>query len=142
MCLKTKNENPCVADTDITCYKVLVETKADGYPYMTPFMEEFVTDEIINGKLDFIGLGTKTVLRKTESDYGVVTKGFIHTYQRIINGIEMRQSMTHIFEHDCHLFECKIPAGTEYYEGIDDNGIYSFASDKIIFVKKIKEAFK
>ncbi len=42
-----------------------------------------------------------------------------------------------LFKNDAYVFECKIPSGTEYYDGVDTSSVSGYASERIVFVKKL-----
>lgn len=48
MCLRI-NSAPKVVEEDIICYKMLEECRLEGYPYMSPFLENPITSEIVYG---------------------------------------------------------------------------------------------
>lgn len=133
MCLVI-NSAAKVAEEDIICYKVLEECKLEGYPYMSPFQENLITSEIVCGLWPYVGLGDRTI-KQDNCGQPIVSEGYIHTYKFKTVAEDMCQYLTKHFENDCHLFECKIPAGTEYYEGFDTNFLSSYASERIVFEK-------
>lgn len=136
MCLFINNSSQKVAGEDIICYKILQECRLEGHPYMSPFIEQPIISEIIFGLYPYVGLGDRTI---KEDSFGhlIITEGYIHTYKYKIVAEEMCNYYANLFNNDCHLFECKIPAGSKYYEGLDDNFLATYASDKIIFVSEI-----
>lgn len=134
MCLRIESIAK-FAEYDIPCYKVLEECKLEWYPYMSPFVEQPINASIMIGLYPYVGLGNRSI--KHINGFTSVSEGYIHTYKSKTVAEEMCQYFTKHFENDCHLFECKIPAGTEYYEGLDDNFLASYASDKIVFVSEI-----
>lgn len=134
MCLRI-NSAPKVAEEDIICYKMLEECRLEGYPYMSPFLENPITSEIVYGLWPYVGLGDRSI--KDVNCYPSVSEGYIHTYKTLLTAEEMCNYYTKLFENDCHLFECKIPAGTEYYDGVDSNSLQGYASERIVFVKKL-----
>ena len=139
MCLyiNKKDKQPIkVAETDIVCYKLLEECKLEGHSYMSPFVEQPIMAEIIFGLYPYVALGEKSI-KSQFGNYPFITEGYIHTYKFKIVAEEVLDYFQNRFENDLHLFECKIPAGTEYYEGLDDNFLATYASDKIIFVSEI-----
>lgn len=140
MCLyinKKDRQQPIkVAETDITCYKILEECKLEGYPYKSPFVEHPIRGEIIIGLYYYVALGEKSI-KCQFGRHPFISEGYIHTYKSKIDAEYMLGICQNRFESDCHLFECKIPSGTEYYEGLDDNFLATYASDKIVFVSEI-----
>lgn len=137
MCLYIKDQQSVkVAETDIVCYKLLEKCKLEGYPYQSPFMEQPITAEIVFGLYPYVGLGDRAI-QVDRCGYMFISGGYIHTYKYKLVAEEMLDYFQNKFENDCHLFECKIPAGTEYYEGLDNNFLATYASDKIVFVSEI-----
>lgn len=134
MCLRI-NSVPKVAEEDIICYKMLEECKLEGYTYHSPFQELPIKDEIVLGLWPYVGLGDRSI--KDVNGHPSVSEGYIHTYKTLLNAEEMCNYYTKLFENDIHLFECKIPAGTEYYDGLDSNLLPGYASERIVFVKKL-----
>lgn len=135
MCLNI-NSSAKVAEEDIICYKMLEECKLEEYPYMSPFQENPIKPEIVCGLWQYVGLGDKTIKQDNCGQLNV-SEGYIHTYKFKAVAEEICNYYTNRFDNDCHLFECKIPAGTEYYEGLDTNFLSSYASERIVFVKKL-----
>ena len=138
MCLRIKNSVPKVAEKDIICYKMLEERDHDrwkGYTYRSPFQELPIKDEIVLGLWQYVGLGDRPI--KDINGYPSISEGYIHTYKTLLNAEEMCNYYTKLFENDVHVFECKIPAGTEYYDGLDSNLLPGYASERIVFVKKL-----
>ena len=139
MCLyinKNDQQPIKVAETDITCYKILEECKLEGCPYMSPYVENPIPASIMIGLYPYVALGEKSI-KCIFGSHPFISEGYIHTYKSKIVAEEMLDICQNRFENDCHLFECKIPAGTQYYEGLDDNFLATYASDKIVFVSEI-----
>ena len=134
MCLRI-NGAPKVAEEDIICYKMLEECKLEGYKYKSPFQEQPIDNQIVYGFWQYVGLGDRSI--KDINGYPSISEGYIHTYKALLVAEEMCIYYTKLFENDVHLFECKIPAGTEYYEGVDSNFLSGYASERIVFVKKL-----
>ena len=138
MCLRIKNSVPKVAENDIICYKMLEECQQErwrGYTYHSPFQEIPIKDEIVHGLFPYVGEGDRSI--KDVNGHPSVSEGYIHTYKTLLNAEEMCNYYTKLFENDVHVFECKIPAGTEYYDGLDSNLLPGYASERIVFVKKL-----
>ncbi len=135
MCLRIKNSVPKVAEKDIICYKMLEECRLEGYPYMSPFQGNPIKSEIVYGLWPYVGIGDRSI--KDINGYPSISEGYIHTYQGKIVAEEMVEYFQNRFENDVHLFECRIPAGTEYYDGLDSNLLLGYASERIVFVKKL-----
>lgn len=134
MCLRI-NSVPKIAGEDIICYKMLEECKLKEYTYKSPFQELPIDNQIVYGFWPYVGLGDRSI--KDINGYPSVSEGYIHTYKILLVAEEMCNYYTKLFENDIHLFECKIPAGTEYYDGVDSNSLSGYASERIVFVKKL-----
>jgi len=135
MCLNIISA-PKVAEEDISCYKILEECKLEGYPYKSPFQENPIKSEIVYGFSPYVGEGDRTI--KIDSyGYRIISEGYIHTYQSKIVAKEIVNYYQSLFGKYFHLFECKIPTGTEYYDGFDSNLLSGYASERIVFVKKL-----
>ena len=138
MCLRIKSA-PKVAEEDIFCYKMLEQRDEDmwrGYTYRSPFQEIPIKNEIVRGLCPYVGEGDRTI-QLDSCGCPIISEGYIHTYKYKIVAEEMVEYFQNRFENDCHLFECKIPAGTEYYDVVDSNSLQGYASEKIVFVRKL-----
>jgi hypothetical protein len=138
MCLYSKEYRASCAKEPIKCYKVLrCYDGDDGVYYFSPFYGDRAIDSLtIKGQLPYRALGTVTV---KENEIGLncgkfkVTKGFIHTYKDFYAAELIAWP-----ERSYSIFECEIPVGTEYYEGVDDSQKSTYASECIIFKKLVK----
>ena len=121
---------PKVSDKDIVCFKVLLLKTWDGLTgthFLTPWRWLEVPSECIEGKIDFTPLDAETDIYYSDlQNVWKVAGGAIHTY---VDKYDTERHSRGI------LFECVIPAGTPYYEGIDSHGHRGYASHKIRFVK-------
>lgn len=135
MCLYI-NSAAKVAEEDIICYKMLEECKLEGYPYKSPFIGHPIRAEIMLGLYPYIGLGEKSIKSKF-GEHPFISEGYIHAYKTLFDAEDMCNYCTKYFENHVRLFECKIPAGTEYYDGVDRNSISGYASERIVFVKEL-----
>ena len=138
MCLYSKEYGASCAKEPIKCYKVLRRYEGnDGVYYFSPYYGVRDIDSLtIEGQLPFYALGKVTVVEnKSGLNCGnfKVTKGFIHTYKDFCSA-----ELVAWPERDYSIFECEIPVGTEYYEGVDDSERYTYASKRIIFKKLVK----
>ena len=136
MCLRINSGVPKVSKKDIICYKMLEECKLRGYPYMSPIQENPIKHEIVYGLCPYVGEGDR-VIQIDHCGHLIISEGYIHTYKCKIVAEKIVNYYQNRFENNFHLFECKIPAGTEYYEGVDSNSLSGYASERIVFVKKL-----
>lgn len=133
MCLYSISNKAKKSKKDIVCYKILCRIKYEEN-FRTPFRGTKISDEIINGKIDFIADGEKNIVRDSFSfKYYVVDSGFIHTYTDLEMAfiVEANLQQYQSFYY-FNVFECIIPKNTEYFEGERD-----YASEKIKFVRQI-----
>jgi len=135
MCLRIKNSVPKVAEEDIICYKMLEECELEGYTYQSPVKEYPINDEIVCGLWPYVGLGDRSI--KDINGFPSISEGYIHTYETLLIAEGMYNYCTNLFEKNFHVFECKIPSGTEYYDGVDGYSLSGYASERIVFVKKM-----
>lgn len=117
MCLETRQIEPKVAEEPITVYKVL---NKKGNMYYTPYKGKVVWNEILYGEEPLIAEGEKKITKLTN-----VNGGYIHTYRNFKSIRELP---------NYSVFECEIPAGTEYW----CNG-NEYASEQIVFKKLVFE---
>lgn len=148
MCLFVKNNNVKVAKKDIVCYKVLKYMKSSNSPtgtiLCTPFANQMVSEEIVNGNFDFEAVGTPKIEQENDNEYSI-SEGYIHTCADKESADAVYLQCVYYHESYCankfEIYECVIPKGTRYYEGVlsHDKLISraSYASEKIRFVKKL-----
>ena len=141
MCLliKSKQSEPKVSRFGRTCYKVLTERKGDFY---TPILDVAVNDEILEGKKPFEAncqeYDWSLLVKETNTKLGngeymcFVDNGFIHAF----TSLKSAKGYIAFIRHQA-IFRCEIPAGTEYYEGTDNE----ICARKIIFKKLIDKNF-
>lgn len=129
MCLTSKNPELKVATVDIPCWKILSFEKLYGYE--TPFQHRKVPISVVCGTEPLMANEDVVVGIRAdgEFDYG---EGVIHSYAM---GYNARYWLS--ISDNYHLFECRIPKGTLFAEGIDTNRDLGFASKKIVFVRKL-----
>ena len=134
-----------IADKDIRCMKVL-EQRRDGY--ITPYRYKHVPDETISGEEDF------TADRSAPGDYELETRfpvsgrarveiggGAVHTYAYTEESDKaIRNEVAFLRRQYCLratvVFECVIPKGTEYMEGVYEKH-KCYGSKSIRFVREL-----
>lgn len=137
MCLYLNEVKPKVAETDIICYKTLVDKKGDGR-FESPYFGKKVNSAILSGKLSYNAKGRiEPVVNIGYNDLGKlyrIGRGLVHTWQ------DFNAAWYHAVKFSAFnevVFECIIPAGTKYYEGYfdaqDGNGDKCYGSKKIKF---------
>lgn len=153
MCLYSKSNKPNVAKKPITCYKIL----KGKYAYETPFMGWAVVDDIIEGKRNFKVpdkdvFGRLHTIEKTYNPYDggdlyQIKGGYIHCFANIQKAKKAEKEYKEYFGayeeyveaykefRNLSIFECEIPAGVEYYEGLEYNG--TICAKEIRFIRKI-----
>ena len=148
MCLYVKRKKIKTAEEDIVCYKVLKYMKSSHSPtgtiLCTPFANQMVSEEIVNGNFDFEAVGTPKIEQEHNNEYSI-SEGYIHTCANKESADVMYLQCVYYHETYCanqfEIYECVIPKGTRYYEGVYNNekriSRASYASEKIRFVKKM-----
>lgn len=132
MCLISKDSELKVAIEDIVCWKMVLRR-----PYnivVTPYMDHYISDSVISGNEPFVGteIPGAPMCTKVGDEYHYES-GLIHTFANLE---EARMEMGwRAVGYETH--ECKIPKGIGYVEGVDSFGSQSFASEQIVFVRKV-----
>ena len=116
MCLISNSDHHCVADRDLTCYKVYILI---NNWYKSPYQK---------ADMPKIGELATTSLEKPGSH--LIEKGF-HSFVSILDASNEAFSTTYIYKHKSYVFKCTIPKDTKYYEG-RFNSIPSYCSESII----------
>ena len=128
MCLNSKEQEPCIADRDITCYKIV---SVRGGKYYAPCVGRRIQKRYIIGRDLYCAHGESEVKDLCEKlhrfDYYMVRKGFIHTYGTVDVAFSK-------MGFNKEVYECVIPKGCEYYK---DFACPELASKAIRFVRKI-----
>ena len=149
MCLEVKkteegNLPVKVADKDIRCMKVL---EVDEYGYRTPYRYKRLHQDVVSGKEDF------TADRNIPGDYNYesflisgliyaeVGAGAVHTYAYTEESDKaIRSEVMFLRQAYCPratvVFECVIPKGTEYMEGVYEKH-KCYGSKSIRFVREL-----
>jgi len=130
------------AKKDLICYKIIERYKNfyGEYCYKTPFQGTPVSIKVIEGqefKPDpFISIGAD---RKSDGHYEVYD-GFIHSYKTRWKARKMakyiRETLFKGEDRWYDVYKCIIPKGTEYFDGVDENGFGAYASKSIKIIKK------
>lgn len=123
MCLYTKDSKLKTTDRDIPCFKVIVRTR-DGL-YRPYFRQEYaIHEDIVKGARPYEARGEAMGLKVFNALYSW-GEGLVHTFKYYA---DLYQAMRHAL-----VFECTIPSGTEYLEGVDNNGTPCYAARRIVF---------
>ena len=146
MCLVTEQLKPKIASKDITCYKILLLTSGNFYisPYrhFTFFENQVNPKKVFKAKKSWWTINIHGDDLEVINDNGVDTyelnSGFFHMYKDYDSAVKaIKNSVTGERESSV-VFECVIPKGSRYYEGV--TSIYllsSIASDKLKFIKQL-----
>ena len=130
MCLYTKQRCAKVSDKPIKCYKVLrVDTLGR---VVTPYQEVEVQPTVIWGNALFRPENPLNINFFDNSDTQEIfpiNEGFVHAYK----DIDAAARVTYNWKSRIVIYECEIPAGTEYFEGTNRD----ICAHAIKFVKKI-----
>lgn len=160
MCLITKQLQSKIASKDITCYKVLFElenTINNVVFYVSPFrhftyfhnnpdpnkvfkaekpywLENYQCDDLKPNYIDDEG-----VVNPQPVSYEL-NSGFFHMYKDYDSAVKEieKQKSAKIVTEKIVIFECVIPKGSHYYEGVTSvYSLPSIASDKLKIVKQL-----
>lgn len=142
MCLIANEKEPKVANENLKCYKILDDA---GTQYKTPWQRYFVSDDIVNGKETMKPESSSSEPENQMAMDGTIHKvirdGFIHSidvYENAVVILGIIKRMFHDLIKNPVLFECEMPSGTEYFDGVDNNQYKGFASKELKFVKRIE----
>lgn len=138
MCLYSEENKLKVADQDIVCYKLVDKMVGVEY-YTSPIRDFYIPQGVINGKLPYIAEQSS---KDNKHDYTCSVgnlfqfgPGLIHTFKHQPKKIIGYDESSPWKEE---LFECIIPKGTKYVEGVDTSMCEGYASEKIFFKRKTK----
>lgn len=146
MCLYCRpGSDPKVATEDIVCWKLL---KRNKYTLVlrTPYHLLYVTRDQIEGREDFVPERPYGYFNRPYYNYprgGVVGEGFIHVHLDKNNPIDQLY-LSPDEDDELLIYECVIPKGTVYYEGVDNGHEYAraAAAERIRFVRQISPSEK
>jgi hypothetical protein len=166
MCLITKNKLTNSGKEEIVCYKVLEYNRIYGH-YKTPYFPMVVDQDTIKGKKQLKAEnyhGDKKVKLRAklwnadeyrakkakvyDKNAKTAEAGFIHTFKNLEDA-KAEVETWHKCGNTFKIFECVIPKNTLYVEGNyfygsfgevckDLNGLKTFASTRIKFIKEVK----
>ena len=130
MCLYTKQRCAKVSNEPIKCYKVLrIDVLGRA---LTPYQEEIVHPTVLCGNALFKPTHPSNIHffdKPDTMDVFAVKEGFIHAYKDIDAAVrEVYNWRSRIV-----IYECEIPAGTEYFEGTNRD----ICAQALKFVKKV-----
>ena len=136
------------ADNDIRCYKVV---RRCGKKYMTPYQDTKLSWPVIHGLVNFRAKGEEPeeidIYDRTYADSGYtflkIYDGVVHTMRFLKDAKELAEYVSHrpLWHQDdkLEIWECVIPKGSKYIQGVDSNGYPSAGSRKIRFKRKVEE---
>lgn len=148
-----KNE-PVTVYKVIECHTVMKENDPESTEVTvtrkTPFRGVILSENTINGTVPFVAKGDSDIVGARQEDGKLYAKevngGFIHTYATKRSAIK---DYFEFYRRECEktkgvkveIYECEIPAGEGYWEGIfDDNMLLkSTASKSIVFKRKLTQ---
>lgn len=126
MCLKVKNVRSKKATEDILCYKVVL--KNHNGELTSPFYPKFVWQVGVE-----TGPNERSIRRFIPKD---IEGGYLHSFSTISGAIDLK--IFNINKGRMEIYECVIPKGTHYYEGMHSNGFSGYASKKLKLIKLAK----
>jgi len=146
MCLITKQRHWKIAKKDILCYKALdcfIDYREDEYGvkigdnftvrYQTPFQCTWIPRDVLDGKRYFRAKGftrfTKRRHFSSDDPAYEIAGGAIHAWTNMPEAEHHRSYGT-----GNTIFECAIPKGTRYAEGVEGADI---CAKKIKFLKRV-----
>lgn len=135
-----------IAKENIVCYKVLRQLYSDVY--YTPCITVKVDVDIVNGKkplkadTNIVSLQTQETyanLYATETEKNI-KGGWIHTCKLIGGAKFLAKNCDRLkLGGNYKIYECYIPKGERYYEGVDRYTGDGYASGSIVFKKEITD---
>ena len=145
MCLERDvNEDPLKrADVDIVCYKGVEIPYERWFKAKTWLLRKlkrfkeyrtyFSGDSITLGEI-FVAqpVFNEEQLHTIDINSSFLEKGFIHSFKYKDAAIRFADRSLYV-----DVVECIIPAGTYYFEGINSDGTYGYASTQLKYVKVI-----
>lgn len=136
MCLISKDSELKVAIEDITCWKMVLRTTYNGV--FTPYMARYISDSVISGNEPFVAteIPGEPMYTKVGDEYNYES-GLIHTFANLEEARKENGNGNGCLAAYYEIYESKIPKGIGYVEGVDSFGNQSFASERIVFVRKV-----
>lgn len=130
MCLHTYLRKPLIASEDITVYKLL--KKSGRRLFALYYDTEYKLNKLYRTEIKHTSEG---------SAYDTIAQNAFamadaESIVKIANGYHSSLSIKRLkdVDYDQHLYECRIPAGSEVYIGLTDLVV----SNQIIVVKRVK----
>lgn len=149
MCLEVKKTKEGdlplkIADKDIRCMKVL---EVDECGYRTPYRYKYLHQDIISGEVAFVadrsvpGDYEEETFLAMHEEYAEIGAGAVHTYAYTKESDKaIRNEVLFLRRMGCPratvVFECVIPKGTEYMEGVYEKH-KCYGSKSIRFVREL-----
>lgn len=147
--VKGKNE-PVTVYKVIECHTVKTGNDPESTDVMitrkTPFRGVILSENTINGTVPFVAKGDPDIVGARTVDGTLYARaingGFIHAYATKYSAVK---DYFEFYRRECEkdknvkveIYECEIPAGEGYWEGIfDDNMLIKCAASKSIVFKR------
>lgn len=146
----------------VTVYKVIeaiehyMVTKEDDLESIkltitrkTPFRGIILSEDILNGTVPFVAKGESCIFGEYQDNIGrtyakKINGGFIHSYATKQSVV--KEYFQFYYPTECkkmgvkiEIYECEIPAGEGYWEGLFDGYAPSRASKSIVFKRKLSQ---
>ena len=153
MCLITEQLKPKIASKDITCYKILLLTSDNFYisphRYFTFFENQVNPNKVFKAKKSWWTINIHGDDLELFNDNGIdaftLNSGFFHMYKDYDSAVKAIKRLVPREKESYVIFECVIPKGSHYYEGITSFPSFpnnwflypSIASDKLKFIKQL-----
>ena len=134
MCLYSTTVKPKKADKDITCYKVLIKDRRTGT----------LRAPVANYTYEPDPNKVYTAERAKRVDRKEITSGYFHTFDHVYTANRYSCVLNRWIapNHTAVIFKCKIPKGSYYFTGIDNNNRFGFASKKLVLVEEANDLWE
>lgn len=138
MCLRTSEYHQQIAETDITCYKVLStwrELNTGIETLQSPFFPGYETWEI--GK-------TTTVSPQNDKPAQpspiTIHGGFLHSFKYFEDAVKFKKDAGKTdFGKTLHIYKCAIPKGTPYHAGYHQIFVLGYASKSLKILEEVSK---
>lgn len=127
MCLLSETVKPKKAEKDIRCYKVLFRNKKTKELY-SPYMSYYKWELNKEHKAE----------RARYIHNRMVMNGYFHTFKHANVADHLARNFKTDHMHTAVVYECKIPAGTYYFTGLDSQFHDGYASKKLVILEEAR----
>ena len=148
--IEGKNE-PVTVYKVIECHTVTKEDDPESAEVTitrkTPYRGIILSEDILNGTVPFVAKGESCIFGEYQDNIGrtyanKINGGFIHSYATKQSVV--KEYFQFYYPTECkkmgvkiEIYECEIPAGEGYWEGLFDGYAPSRASKSIVFKRRL-----